>query len=218
LASQIPNAKGRIDFLPIDVSNDASVQRAAQLVQERYGSLWAVVNNAGIASGSLSDILQVNVLGVRRVCMAFIPLVEQNGRIVNISSGVGPGYVSRASKEEQALLCDPNVTWPMLEQYIRGGAGRAGNAYGCSKAILNALTVLLARENPQLAINGCSPGWVQTDLTRGSGNLTPEQGTKSALVCLFNKLEGNGRYYGSDGLRSPLHKSRDPGTPEYRGP
>ena len=42
-----------------------------------------------------------------------------------------------------------------------------------------------------------------------SGNkLTPEQGTLSIRHCLFNELAGNGWYYGSDGVRSPLLKVR----------
>ena len=34
---------------------------------------------------------------------------------------------------------------------------------------------------------------------------------------LFEQLEGNGRYYGSDGRRSPLDRYRAPGTPAYAG-
>ena len=45
----------------------------------------------------------------------------------------------------------------------------------------------------------------------------PEEGTVSILHCPFNELKGNGFFYGSDALRSPLHFMRDPGTPEYLG-
>lgn len=96
--------------------------------------------------------------------------------------------------------------------------GQTRNPYGLSKALLNAYTMLLARENPGLAINACSPGYIRTDLTGGAGGLPPEAGTRAANKLLFGKLEGNGRYYGSDGLRSPLHLQRDPGAPEYKGP
>jgi len=37
------------------------------------------------------------------------------------------------------------------------------------------------------------------------------------LKCLFGQTVKSGYYYGSDGLRSPLTVSQDPGTPEYRG-
>lgn len=48
-------------------------------------------------------------------------------------------------------------------------------------------------------------------------DLTPEQGTVSIRHCLFNQLQGNGWYYGSDAKRSPLHLKRDPGEKEYDG-
>lgn len=59
--------------------------------------------------------------------------------------------------------------------------------------------------------------FIQTKLTDGWGaRLTPEQGCVSYMRCLFDDVV-SGYYYGSDGLRSPLTMSRDPGTPEYGG-
>ena len=39
-----------------------------------------------------------------------------------------------------------------------------GRAYAFSKACVNALTRILARENPSLLINACCPGWVKTEM------------------------------------------------------
>eukprot|EP00931_Biecheleriopsis_adriatica_P105973 TRINITY_DN8048_c0_g2_i1.p1 TRINITY_DN8048_c0_g2~~TRINITY_DN8048_c0_g2_i1.p1 ORF type:complete len:314 (+),score=28.65 TRINITY_DN8048_c0_g2_i1:54-944(+) len=220
LLAEVPGSEGRLEFLSIDVTSDGSVRAVADKIASRFGtssSLWGIVNNAGIADGRPNEILNVNVYGVKRVCDAFLPLLDPTGRIVNISSGVGPGYVRRCSKEEQALLCDPAITWEAIERYIQSKGSGVSSAYGWSKAILNSYTMLLARENPGIAINACSPGYIRTDLTGGSGGLPPEAGTRAAHKLLFVKLEGNGRYYGSDGLRSPLHMKRDPGEPEYMG-
>ena len=54
-------------------------------------------------------------------------------------------------------------------------------------------------------------------MTRAIGAKSPEQGTVSTLALLFNELEGNGWYYGSDALRSPLHYMRNPGEPAFTG-
>ena len=55
-------------------------------------------------------------------------------------------------------------------------------------------------------------------MTKGYGaKLTPEQGCLSSLKCLFGQTVKSGYYYGSDGLRSSLTVSWDPGTPEYQG-
>ena len=56
-----------------------------------------------------------------------------------------------------------------------------------------------------------------TPMTVGYGaKLSPEEGCKSSIKCLFGDV-ASGLYYGSDGLRSPMTVSRDPGTPEYAG-
>jgi len=36
--------------------------------------------------------------------------------------------------------------------------------YAISKAFVNAIAAILARENPGLVINNCCPGWVNTDM------------------------------------------------------
>ena len=64
----------------------------------------------------------------------------------------------------------------------------------------------------------CSPGFIATGMTAGWGaSITPEAGTASIRHLLFQPLAGNGWYYGSDCLRSPLHTGRDPGTPAFTG-
>ena len=100
--------------------------------------------------------------------------------------------------------------------------------YGLAKACVNTYTFILSNMYPNIISNACSPGWIETDLTRpylGSigktakdiGMLPVEKGTVSPIHLLMDTLEGNGRYYGSDGKRSPMHRSRDPGDPEYDG-
>ena len=79
-------------------------------------------------------------------------------------------------------------------------------------------TAFLASTFPYLKINAVSPGFIDTALTKGYGaTLKPEQGTVSIRHCLFNDLNGNGWYYGSDAKRSPLHYMRNPGEPEFKG-
>ena len=78
--------------------------------------------------------------------------------------------------------------------------------------------MLLAKMNPKLLISCCTPGFIDTKLTAGFGaTKTPEEGTVAIKNCLFGQLDGSGWYYGSDGVRSPLHFMRSPGEPEYDG-
>lgn len=242
LVAAHPSWGDRVEVLELDVASDASVSAAARRVAERFEGeatpLQAVVNNAGIGLGSadLEQVLEVNTLGVRRVCEAFLPLLRpSDGRIVNITSASGPSYVHTCSEARQRFFVDPAVTWPQLEAFIdeclrldgpeafaAAGLGD-GSPYGLSKACANVYTVLLAREHPSLRINACTPGFIETDLTRpytisagktaqDLGMKPPAEGARAPMFLLFGEPEGNGRFYGSDAQRSPLDRYRAPGS------
>lgn len=241
-----PAWASRIDVVAIDVGDDASVFAAAKDVAERLGrdKLYGLVNNAGIsgAGASLADVFAVNTLGIHRVCEAFLPLLDAtSGRIVNVTSASGPSFVATCSPEMQRFFLDASVTWPRLRAFLDAciamdgdasaftakGLGD-GSAYGLSKACANTYTLLLAREHPSLRINACTPGFIETDMTRGYatsqnkpsselGMKPPSEGAKAPTFLLFGELEGNGRYYGSDAKRSPLDRYRAPGSAPYTG-
>ena len=89
-----------------------------------------------------------------------------------------------------------------------------------SKAVLTKYSEIVTKENPKITVSSVSPGAMQTDMTAGMNvNFTrsPEDGTVPVFHCLFNKLDGNGWFYGSDAVRSPLHTMRQPGEPAFTG-
>lgn len=241
----------RLEMILLDVGSDESVSGAVRTVKAKYGSLYGLVNNAGGWLSTERDTLQLNAYSVVRMCEAFAPLIQDNGRIVQISSSAGPSYVGKCSQEVQSLLVREGVTWSEVEKIIvqpylnivedtnltedgkkaaLEGLGLADGAYGVAKAVVNAYTVELARRYPSLRVNACTPGFIATDLTSGyakkagktmaeMGAKTPWEGAKAAVMLTMSSLgpEESGRYYGSDGLRSPLHKYRSPGSPQYDG-
>ena len=243
-----PRWEGRVEVLQLDVCEDASVAKAARSVRERFDGektpLYGVVNNAGIGLGSndMAKVLNVNTRGAHRVCEAFLPLIDdERGRIVNISSASGPNFVAACSEQRQKMLTSPEVTWEEVESLMQEcltldaedgdfqAAGLDNGApYGLSKACLNAYTIALAREHSNLLINACTPGFIETDLTRPyaerrgvapeeMGMKPPEEATKAPLFLLFGEPGGTGWYFGSDAERSPLDRYRSPGDPPYRG-
>ena len=254
LVSANPAWRERISVLEMDTSSDASVAAAAATLSAQLGSkqhlLYGIVNNAGIASGSLTEIFETNVRGPHRVDAAFLPLLDQhNGRVVQISSGAASMCLQKCSDERRRFFVDPKVTWQQIEGLMGevlafpngkddlepNGIGASMGGYGLSKALLNSYTMALAAEHPNLQINSCSPGMIATDILGTAvpfipnfivktvarvvmGAKTADEGTVSAMHLLFAKLEGNGRYYGSDGKRSPLDRYRAPGSAPYDGP
>ncbi|MEM6840866.1 MAG: SDR family oxidoreductase [Bacteroidota bacterium] len=141
----------RIVYHSLDVTDGDSVARLRDYVNEHYGRLDVLVNNAGInydtwQNAEQADLetvqatLEANLFGPWRMSQAFIPLMRKHGygRIVNVSSGAG------------AL----------------NGMGGGTPAYSTSKAALNVLTIKLAAdlEGTGILVNSVGPGWVRTDM------------------------------------------------------
>ncbi|MEM7359047.1 MAG: SDR family NAD(P)-dependent oxidoreductase [Pseudomonadota bacterium] len=236
LMAETGSSADNVEAIPLDVTSEQSVAQAAARVQ---GELAGLVNNAGIASGSLADILNVNVYGMQRVSQHFSSLLEDGGRVVNVASASGPNYVSACSVEWQTFFQDDQLEWAELDELMRRcmnssaaemeqrGLPSSGY-YGLSKASANLLSLITARENPRLLVNACTPGYIETDLTREMtgasgaaaaqmGMKQPDAGARVIMQLLFEPLEVSGHYFGSDGLRSPLDRYRSPGSPAYTG-
>ena len=219
-----PSLSKNIEMVQIDVCSQETITGTANLLKDKNVRLYGLVNNAGVGIQTSSDpvaIIDTNFYGPKRVTDSFLELVDPvKGRIVNVSSGAASKWVREQDEGTKKLFSNSEITWKELDEaviynlskknYTRGG-------YGLSKAGLSALTMIQARQNPSLVVTSLSPGFINTPMTAGNGaRLTPEQGCVSALKCLFGDVT-SGWYYGSDGLRSPLTVTRDPGTPEYQG-
>lgn len=158
----------------LDVTDQASVEAAAKLVEQDHGRLDILVNNAGInlergarpselSADVMRQVYDTNVFGVVRVTNAFVPLLRRSGspRIVNVSSGLG----------SIVLAGDPSDEWPRLL------------AYNSSKSALNSATVLYANDlrADGITVNAINPGYCATDLNGHSGLLDPADGATVAV-------------------------------------
>ncbi len=154
----------------LDVTDDASVAAAADLIEQEAGGLDVLVNNAAITGGmpqeptkvSAEQVLQVvdtNVVGVIRVTNAVLPMLRRSSspRIVNVSSTVGSLTLQTAQAD---------------------AVGPISAAYSPTKSYLNAITIQYAKElaGSGVLVNAGCPGYVATDLNNYQGFRTPEQG------------------------------------------
>ncbi|ESK96611.1 carbonyl reductase [Moniliophthora roreri MCA 2997] len=178
----------RIEFVQLDVSDPQSVEQFKNFIASRHERVHALINNAGVAPAVAGDggrfdsktinwVMSVNYWGVRSMTKAFLPLMHEKGRIVNLSSGLshlGPisnrTLVQRfltASRVEQADA----LAKEWQDSVADGSYSKKGwpsMSYSVSKMLMNALTRAFAAENakahPNLLINWIEPGWVTTDM------------------------------------------------------
>ena len=180
--------------VPLDVTDDASVAAAAELVERRAGRLDVLVNNAGVTGGrpqeptmvdlaAVRTAVETNVIGVIRVTNALLPLLRRSPspRIVNVSSSVG----------SLALQTTPGAE-----------VGPIAIAYAPSKTFLNAVTVQYAKElaGTHILINAVCPGYTATDLNGFRGVRTPRQGAAAAIRLATVPADGpTGRFFDDEG-------------------
>ncbi|MBD1913461.1 MULTISPECIES: SDR family oxidoreductase [unclassified Leptolyngbya] len=177
-AAAIPLISAGLPVFPrqLDVTDPESMTRLAAQVEQEYGHLDILINNAGILYDTwqqpstadldtVQEAINTNMLGPWRMCKAFVPLLRrsQHGRIVNVSSGAG----SIASMDNGTP------------------------AYSVSKAALNAFTRSLAAElkSAGILVNAICPGWVATDMG-GAGGRPVEDGAASVVWAVM--LADNG--------------------------
>ena len=96
------------------------MRNAAATVKAALGEqkLFGLVNNAGTGLGHGTgdkDLLNTNVHGPKRVCDSFIPLMDsEKGRIVNMGSGAGPGFVKNINDVAVKKMVNHNNSIPPI--------------------------------------------------------------------------------------------------------
>ena len=141
--------------LKMDVTNQESINSAIKNIQDEYGVLYGLVNNAGITNDNLLmrmteeqwlSVIETNLTSIYRVTKSIVKdmMKAREGRIVNIGSIVG----------------------------MMGNAGQSN--YSASKSGLLGFTKSLARElsSRNINVNLISPGFIDTDMTKA---LTDDQ-------------------------------------------
>ena len=161
----------------VDMEDPASIEALAKRLRMRNEGLDALVNNAGVYNGPARRIWDVNVLGPLLLTRALQSLLVRNARVVMVTSGLG--RLSAQSPTLVKRLSDPELSLADLEQLAK----EAPDGYGASKAALNAMARLFAKElKPQgILVNAISPGWARTDMGGRNAPRSVEQGAASVL-------------------------------------
>jgi NAD(P)-dependent dehydrogenase (short-subunit alcohol dehydrogenase family) len=187
-----------VQRIAIDLNDAATINSAAKDIDARFGHLDILINNAGVMLDGdgfpsvadpqvIRDILDTNFVATVIVTQKMLPLLKKSkhGRIVNVSSSVGSMWWNG----------DPDN--PVPDNKWLG--------YAASKAAMNMLTVQLAYElrDTAIKVNSICPGYVKTDMNKGGGFLTLEEGARPSVEYALIGDDGpSGGFFTSDGVRA----------------
>jgi NAD(P)-dependent dehydrogenase (short-subunit alcohol dehydrogenase family) len=200
-AENLRNGNAELHVVQLDVTDPASIAAAGKTIEERFGVLDVLVNNAGVlleSWGTLpSDItleqmratFEVNYFGLFEMTRACLPLLRKSaaGRIVNMSSDMA----------SIGTIDDPNsVVYAVWAP-----------AYQASKAAVNALTVLFAKQLKEttIKVNSASPGWARTAMGGEEAPLSAAQGADTAVWLATLPDDGpSGAFFSSSRSRGAI--------------
>jgi NAD(P)-dependent dehydrogenase (short-subunit alcohol dehydrogenase family) len=183
----------------LDVTEKADLAAASTYLQDKFGKLDILINNAGIALDGLGettvsttsdDIIHrtfdTNFFAPIALTQTLLPLLKKSdaGRIVNMSSILG----------SQTLHADPHSPIYNFKAL----------SYDASKAALNSFTIHLAYElkDTKIKVNSAHPGWVKTDMGTDAAPMAIPEGAKTGVALAL--LGEDGPTGGFFHLGSPL--------------
>jgi NAD(P)-dependent dehydrogenase (short-subunit alcohol dehydrogenase family) len=157
-----------VEAVELDVTDHDHMRKLAQNIEERYGKLDVLINNAAVyldegksvfklSIDAFQRTLDTNLIGPLALTQHLLPLLKRSeaARIVNVSSGMGA---------------------------LHDMGGREA-AYRISKTGLNALTIIMANElrREGIKVNAVCPGWVRTEMGGRSASRSVEEGARGVV-------------------------------------
>ena len=188
-----------VEAIVVDLAVPATFEKARKLIEERFGRLDSLINNAGIGEAedwestaenvpiaTLRRTFETNFFGLVDLTQRLLPLLRRSERprIVNQSSILAS--LTEHSNPE-SVIADVHAL-----------------AYDASKTAVNAFTVHLAKvlRGSPVKVNSAHPGNVKTDMNP-RGDLSVEQGARTAVTLATLPDDGPSGGFFYDGKTLP---------------
>ncbi|KAF4547923.1 Short chain dehydrogenase-like protein 24 [Elsinoe fawcettii] len=182
----ISQSNGRVEFVPLEVTDKQQIQQAVATVEKDLGGkgLDVLINSAGILNVTpdgienitdLESTFAVNVVGTQNVTSAFLPLLKKGNakKVLNVTSTMGSNTMSGYFKAHPT------------------------QAYKVSKAALNMLTTQWSEcyADEGFTFIAICPGWVKSDLGTDAADLTVEQSANGIVKQIDSiSTKDNGKF------------------------
>ncbi|MCE7734047.1 MAG: SDR family NAD(P)-dependent oxidoreductase [Candidatus Heimdallarchaeota archaeon] len=168
--SEIKKLNLEVEMLLLDIDSKKSIEDFVHEVTNSYGSVDLLYNNAAIlpevdrnlqiSKVKISDFestMQTNFLGPLYLTQLLLPVIPENGRIINIAAR------------------------PSLFRFFKERGHMP--AYRISKLAFHAMTVLLAEElrDQNIIVVAVHPGWVRTDMGGQEAQRSVEEGAETPV-------------------------------------
>jgi NAD(P)-dependent dehydrogenase (short-subunit alcohol dehydrogenase family) len=176
---------GKVDFsnenlkiFQLDLSVPESIRKCTEEIKSFGKKIDILINNAGvlldegeptIIADKLRKTLEINLVGPIDFTEKILPIVNDAGHIVNISSSAG------------SLETVHHANYP---------------AYKISKCALNMFTTYLAfRLKGKITVSSVHPGRVKTQMGAWEGEMTAEDSAKYIFETAVNKDLETGQFW-----------------------
>jgi NAD(P)-dependent dehydrogenase (short-subunit alcohol dehydrogenase family) len=171
--------------ITLDVTLKDTIAAARVVIEQRWGHLDVLINNAGILGQTpqpaaafpveaIREIFETNFFGAIQLTQEMIPLLKKSvaGRIVNVTSDLS------------SLTLHQDPSWKYYPFKSTG--------YGLSKTALNGYTIMLAYglRDTAIKVNAVNPGHTATDFNQFRGKKTPAEA--AALIVPYACLPEDG--------------------------
>jgi len=207
----------------LDVTDRWSIDEFKDYMIDEYGGFDVLINNAGIlAKGRRKEkplqtakMMETNFWGTLNMMKAFYPIINENGRIVNVS-----GFVSVKAMNKMQLLSSQGKELHSINQSLslarlealageyqesatKGTLAEDGwlddfmTNYATSKLFINGITRIYGREAEMagqgVLVNSCCPGYTKSDMT-GNAKDAPKIPSEAVKTSLWLATLHDGSY------------------------
>ena len=180
---RVDSTHANLQVIRLDLSDPKSIEHSAKTLTDLGIKIDIFINNAGILEddgetkviiNKLRKTLEVNLIGTIDLTERIIPLIAENGHILNMSS---------MASSLNDTVATANLHYPYNYP-----------AYKISKCALNMYTRTLAmrlahEDSRHIIVSAVHPGWVKTDMGGDEAPISPADAAEHIFQLAISKPE-----------------------------